>query len=159
MRDNITRYYNLQVVTGDPRAAKHKDPTHAWFDLVIAPILDAHYDSSQYDEHHRNAEKTSELLSGHAVVSYHSERGDELDTVMDASIQTAITEFARPYARMYVMQIARFLACLLSELGYAAYSSPLTVNTVPHLSDFFATFNNSDSSLKEREKWSIYPSR
>jgi hypothetical protein len=57
---------------------------------------------------------------------------------------------------MYVTQIARSLARLLSDLGYnAAYGS--LSDTVPVLSEFFATFNNNDSRLMERETWSIYP--
>jgi hypothetical protein len=36
---NITRYYNLNLVTGDPRTSKIHDPVRAWFDLVIVPVL------------------------------------------------------------------------------------------------------------------------
>lgn len=151
---NVTRYYNLDLVTGDPRAAKHDDPIRAWFDLVITPILTAHYSQRHHDEHQHNARQVSELLSGHASVLYHSECGDTLDSVFEASMQTDIIEFARPYARMYVMQIARFLALLLSELGYAAYGSH--IDTVPHLSDFFGIFNNSDNYFRSKETWSIY---
>jgi hypothetical protein len=82
------------------------------------------------------------------------ESGDVLNTVYEASMQTAATEFAKPYARMYVLQIARFLGRLLSELGYAAYISQL--DTVPYLSEFFAIFNNSDSYFKKRNTWSTY---
>ncbi len=152
--DNITRYYNLNLVTGAPRTAEQDDPIRAWFDLVITPILTAHYNRRYHDKHQRNAQLISELLDDHAMVLYHSERGDALDTVFEASMQTGIIEFARPYARMYVMQIARFLARLFSELTYATYSSRL--DTVPHLSEFFAIFNNSDSYFKRRKTWSIY---
>ena len=151
---NVTRYYNLDLVTGDPRTAGRDDPIGAWYGLVITPILAAHYDQRHRDRHQRNAQQISELLSGHTSVLYHSERGDEIDTVFEASIQAGINEFARPYARMYVLQIARFLARLHSELGYTAYGAQ--VETVPHLSEFFGIFENSDSYFRNKEAWSIY---
>lgn len=151
---NITRYYNLDLVTGDPRTAQQDDPIRAWFDLVITPILLEHYTDRQYNKHQRNAQSMAEFLDGHTFVYYHSEQGEVLDTVYEASIQTGMTEFARPYARMYVMQIARFLARLLGELSFASYGRG--IETIPHMSDFFAIFNNEDSYFKQRKTWSIY---
>ena len=40
--NNITRYYNLDLLTGRPHTAEHDDPVRAWFDLVITPILEKH---------------------------------------------------------------------------------------------------------------------
>jgi hypothetical protein len=153
---NVTRYYNLDLVTGDPRTERHDDPICAWYELVVTPILTAHYDPRQRDEHERNARQIAKLSGGFVSVFYYSECGDVLDEVFDAFMHDVSTEFARPYARMYVMQIARFLARLLSDLGdNAAYGS--LSDTVPVLSEFFATFNNGDGRLWEREAWSIYP--
>ncbi|HPL63063.1 MAG TPA: hypothetical protein PK587_04775 [Syntrophales bacterium] len=36
--DNITRYYNLDLITGDPKTIEQVDPIAAWFDQVILPI-------------------------------------------------------------------------------------------------------------------------
>jgi hypothetical protein len=151
---NITRYYNLDFVTGDPRTVERDDPIFAWFDLVIDPILNVHYKPHHRDKHRRNAQLVSELLSGHAMVYYHSERGEVIDTALEASMRTGAVEFAGPYARMYVMQIARFLARLFLELTHAAYVSRL--DTIPHLSEFFAIFNNSDIYFKQQKTWSTY---
>lgn len=117
-------------------------------------MLDAHYRPHQKERHQRNAQLIDQLIGEYTLVRHHSEAGDLLDSVYEASMQTAITDFAKPYTRMYVMQIARFLAQLLSELGYAAHHCGL--ETVPHLSEFFAIFNNSDKYFKQRKTWSIY---
>jgi hypothetical protein len=84
---NTTRHYNLDLVTGHPRASQQDDPIRAWFDLVITPILAEHYNPRQHDEHRRNAQRVSYLYSRYASVLYHSERGDVLDNAFDASVQ------------------------------------------------------------------------
>ncbi len=151
---NITRYYNLDLVTRDPRATKRDDPIHDWFEMVILPVIDTHYHPRQKEEHQYNAQLIAKLYGDHARVLYHTEAGELLDSVYEASMQTAITNSARPYVRMYVMQIARFLGNLLSDLGYAAHHCQL--ETIPELSKFFAIFRNSDSSFRQRKSWSIY---
>ena len=88
------------------------------------------------------------------MVRHTSETGEALDSVFDASLQTGRTEFAKPYIRMYVLQLIRFVGCLLGELGYAAHSTHL--DTIPHLSEFFAIFNNDDKYFLTRKNWSIY---
>ena len=152
--NNLTRYYNLAVVTGDPRAEQVVDPVRAWFERVTVPVLRIHYHRRQRERHARNARLTAELLGDHAMVLHHLETGEEIESVYDASLQTGLTQFAIPYTRMYVMQIARFLGNLLSELGHAGYQlkSPI----IPDLSEFFAIFNNSDRYFRQRKAWSIY---
>jgi hypothetical protein len=152
--NNITRYYNLDLVTGDPRAANRSDPIHAWFDAVIAPVLEIHYKSHHRERHHRNAKLASALLEDVSFVSFHSERGEALNTIYAASMQTGASEFSKPFVRMYVMQISRFLAGLLSSLGYAAHEAGL--ESIPHLPDFFAILNNDDKYFLRRKTWSIY---
>ena len=152
--NNITQYYNLDLITGDPRTARTDEPIRTWYDLVVTPTLNEHYDSRHQKQHQQNAEIVDALLGTHSFVLHHSERGDELNTLHEASLQTGTTEFVRPYVRMYVLQLARFLGLLLSELGYASYSTRLEI--IPHFGDIFAIFNNPDSYFKSRKIWSIY---
>lgn len=151
---NITRYYNLDLVTGDPRAAVHDDPVKAWHELVIKPVLNLHYSPRQKLKHQQNAELIARLLGDHAMARHHSETGEVLDNLYDASLQTGVIDSAKPYVRMYVMQLARFLARLLSELTYAAYEKRM--ESIPHFSDFFAIFNNDDEYFRRRKTWSTY---
>jgi len=151
---NLTRYYNLDFVTENPKTKGEEDPVKSWFELVINPILKKHQTQKLRDKVQQNAQLIDELFGSHTSVIHHAESGDELNTLYEASHQTGITDFAKPYSRMYVMQIARFLGNVLSELGYAAYSTGL--DTIPYLSDFFRIFNNDDKYFKKRKTWSIY---
>jgi len=94
------------------------------------------------------------MLGSNAKVLYHSETGELLDSVYKASTQTAITDYAKPYVRMYVMQIARFFSSLFSELMNAAHRCQLEV--IPEVSEFFAIFRNRDEYFRQRKSWSIY---
>jgi len=151
---NITRYYNLDLITGDAKLKDVQEPIKAWFEKVTLPILAIHYKSQYRAKVEANARVVDELLGEYAKVLYHSEQGTTLDTVYDASLHTGITDFAQPYTRMYVLQIARFLASLMTEFTYAAYDAKMP--DIPHLSDFFRIFNNPDEYFKKRKTWSIY---
>jgi hypothetical protein len=151
---NITRYYNLDFVTRNTRIAKKDDPVRAWFRLVIIPIIDAYYSQRHKERHQQNAQIIAQLLGTHTTVLHHTETCDVLDSACEASMYTGVMEFAKPYTRMYVMQIVRFIARLLSELGSAANRSHL--DKVPHFSEYFAIFGNSDEYFKQRKTWSIY---
>lgn len=153
--NNVTRYYNLDLVAGSPSIANTQEPVAQWFDRVVTPILAAHYKEGIRQKHERNAQLIQELMGPHSMVSYTAESGTPLNSLFDASMQTAITSFATPYVRMYVMQIIRFVAVLISELGHLALRNGL--QTVPYLSEFFAVFNNSDAYFKSRKCWSIHP--
>jgi hypothetical protein len=152
--NNVTRYYNLDFITGGRRVAQRDDPTKAWFRLVVTPVLEKHYGPRQQERYRRNAQIISELMQPFTMVRHVAETGEPLDTVFDASLQTGVTEFAKPYVRMYVLQLVRFIGRLLGELGYAAYGTQL--DTIPHLSEFFAIFNNDDEYFLKRKTWSIY---
>ena len=151
---NITRYYNLDLVTMAPRVAEVSDPIRAWYDKVVTPVLEKHCDAQRQKKYQRNAEIIDALLGPSSVVQFHSERGDEMNTIYKASLQTGMTEFAKPYVRMYVLQLVRFLAQLLSELSYMSHKAML--DAIPHLGEFFAIFDNSDNYFKKRKTWSIY---
>ncbi|AOQ23295.1 hypothetical protein MTAT_18270 [Moorella thermoacetica] len=152
--NNITRYYNLDLVTGNQRVAQRADPIRTWFEKVTLPILNKHYKPHHKRRDEQKARLIDQLIGEHTLVLHHAETGNVLDSVYEASMQTAITEFAKPYARMYVMQIIRFVARLLCELGYVAHSQQL--QDIPYLVEFFAIFNNSDKYFKNRKNWSIY---
>ena len=151
---NITRYYNINVVTGDADAQPQRDPIRTWFERVTLPILAVHYRPHHRRRDERNATILDRLISGHSMVLYHKESGEVLDTVYEASMQTAITKFARPHERLHVLQIIRFMGRLLSELGYVAQSHRL--ENIPYFGDFFRIYNNDDKYLKGRKTWSIY---
>ena len=151
---NVTRYYNLNYVTENPRTKGEEDPVKSWFELVTIPILKKYQTQRQRNKINSNAQLINELIGDHTIVMHHAESGAELNTLYEASLQTGIIDFAKPYTRMYVLQIARFIGNVLSELGYAAYGARLDI--IPHLSEFYAIFNNEDKYFLKRKTWSIY---
>ena len=152
--DSGVRYYNLDFVTGSSTLKDIRDPVWSWFEKVTKPVLNVHYKSHHKATVEENAKVVAELLEGSAKVFHHSEQGNPLDTIYDASVQTGLADFAKPYTRMYVMQITHFLAILMTELTYSANKAQKS--DIPHLPDFFAIFNNSDNYFKKRKTWSIY---
>lgn len=151
---NITRYYNLEFISGEPRVANKEDPIAAWFRHVIQPILAAHYKPHHKQGHKNKAQLLEQYIGNNTLVRQTSEDGAPLHSVFDASMQTSMTDFAKPYTRMYVMQIIRFEANLVSKLGALAQERGL--ENIPDLSDFFRIYNNSDEYFKQRKTWSIY---
>lgn len=149
-----SRYYNLDYLTRRNAAAQSDDPLRVWFENVIVPILNHHYTKHQKDKHINNARIIDGMLNDFALVRFHAEDGSALDTAFNASLQTAQTEFAKPFSRMYVMQIMRFLSFLLSDLSHDAMKKGF--EDIPYLSDFFRIFFNDDKYFKNRKTWSIY---
>jgi hypothetical protein len=152
---NVTRYYNVDVITDDPKAAGKVEPIRAWFESVTEPVLDAHYTNRQREKAKRNADLIDTMIGAHSWVLFTNEKGDLITDVREASLQTSKTQFAAAYTRMYVMQIARFIGLLLTDLGHIAAKDRL--DSVPSMSEMFAIFNNNDEYFRSRETWSIYP--
>lgn len=151
---NITRYYNLDLVTDAPGVAQKVDPVASWHARVVDPVIAKHVTTRQMKKVERNAALTDVLTGDFTMVMHHAETGQPLETVYDASRQTGLNTMAEPYVRLYVLHIVRFLASVLSKLGYQAQVAGL--EDIPYLSEFFAIYNNDDAMLKSRKTWSIY---
>lgn len=152
-----TRYYNLDLLTGGDKTARHADPLKTWYERVIEPILSKHYSTVQRKKHIENAHAVEETMGSWAKVIHHTEAGENLDSIFEASKHTAQTEFAKLYARVYVMQIIRFLAILLFDLSHVSMEKRL--EEIPYMGDFFRIFNNDDAYFRRRKSWSIYAAR
>lgn len=150
--DNVTRYFNLDFVTGGS-ATDVQDPIEAWNDRVIAPVLEKHLSERKARRIRANAEAAAVMMEPFTLVRHHSESGEELNTVFDASLQTGLLNAATPYCRMYVMQIMRFFSHLMSDLTYASHVAQL--EEIPSLSEFYRVFNNDDAYFRRRKTWRI----
>jgi hypothetical protein len=151
---NITRYYNLDLVTNAPGVDQREDPVGRWYREVMQTVIAEHVPSSKLAEINHNARVIQQLMGSFTHVIHHAEDGKDLSSVQAASAQTGLNEAAQPHVRLYVLQVVRFLASVMNELGYQAQAARL--DDVPALGEFFAIFNNSDSMLKSRKTWSIY---
>jgi len=151
---NVTRYFNLDLITGNPRASEREDPVAAWSRNVTTPVLARHYKRRHRERHMLRARHFDMSMGPYVIVRSHAETGESIETLHDAMLQSAAVAFARPWERMYVLQIARFIGTVMSSLGYAAQGKRL--EDVPYLSEFFAIFNNQDTYLRKRKVWSIH---
>lgn len=151
---NITRYYNLDLVAGNSKSPKRDDPMNEWYVRVTLATIEKHYPMKRRQEHEKNAEIMEQLFSDHALVRQHAETGDPISSLYEASTHGAAVEYSIKYVRVYVMQIIRFVSCVLMELGYLSQISQF--EDVPYFADFFALFNNEDKYFKQRKTWSIY---
>ena len=151
---NVTRYYNLDVLARGAGASSEDDPVRAWHERVTEPVLAKHWSPAAQKRVERNAELVDALLSGQALGRHHSESGQDLSAPMAASYETGRAEAAAPHARVYVLQIARFISHLMSGLTFAAHANQL--HQIPYMSEYFAIFNNKDVYFRSRKSWSIY---
>ncbi len=152
--DNVTRYYNLDVITGETQVTGRTDPIASWNERVTGPILQAHYTERIQRRHEADA-RILELVAGPLIRGHHeSETGHAIDSALAGALSTAKAEFARRWERMYVLQIARFVGNTLVGLSDAAHALRLQV---PFLNDFFYIFSNDDAYFRERKTWSTIP--
>jgi hypothetical protein len=149
---NLTRYYNLEFAAGEPSAAA-EDPISAWFNRVTLPVLAAHDTPRSRERRQKQAELMGGLEAA-VLVRHHAEDGTPLTSLEAGSLHVGATEFARPWERMYLLQIARFLGFLMDSLGTEAQGS--ADGDVPYFVEFYAQFLNDDSFLRSRKTWSLY---
>ena len=153
---NITRYYNLQVITESLSSAQVEDPMTQWQKKVVEPILTSCCKPKQIQEVHQRARAIDDILNPFTLIRHTAVDGTSLTTPYQASRQTGLTKLSTPYVRLHVLQIARPIAELLAELGYQAQSQK--IDDVPNLADFFNIFMSDDKYFRTRGKtWSTYP--
>jgi hypothetical protein len=151
---NVTRYYNLDLVTGAKRIQGREDPIAEWWRRVTKPVLRQHYPQRSEDLHFANALAIENMAGQYMLVRFFAEDGALIDSPGAAAMRTAETEFARRWERMYVLQFARFVGGVLGKLGYQGAGS----EEIPYFSEFFGIFRNSDEYFRGRKTWSIHRS-
>jgi len=151
--NNVTRYYNLEILSSATPMA-NTDPILAWFELVVQPCYLKFVSDRRKLSIERNASLIHQAMNEFTLTRHTSETGAELRDVYSASRQTGIWEASSKYVRWHVLQLCRFIGEVLSEQAYLLLVQGQS--DIPHMSEFFATFYNSDTYLKSRKNWSIY---
>ncbi len=150
---STTRYYNLDLLI-QGRNASLEDPLASWFTRVGQPILEAHYNASRRERDERDAEASQRLRGGYLMVRGTTEAGDPITSISESYMHEARAKIIRKWTSFYVLEIARFLAFLLVDLGDAAQVINSPAEDIPYMRDFFGIFMNPDSFLKSRKTWS-----
>jgi hypothetical protein len=152
---NVGRYYNLNLVTGCAGAVRGGDPIAAWRQRVTVPVLAKHYPTKRRLQDVRKAHDLGSLVEGLSSVALHSEGGDPVSSFEHAQLLGAEARVARPWERMYVLQVARFITAVLVRLSDGAREFGL--EQIPDMSEFFAIYLNDDDFFRSRRTLSIYP--
>ena len=132
------------------------DPLERWRLSVTQLVLQKHLTDRARERIIANAEIIERLLGDHAYVRYSTETREPITTLLQGAAQTGFLEYAKPYTRLYVLQICRFVATIISEL-YPSAQEQLGED-IPYMNEFFRIFLVEDRYFKSRKTWSIYPS-
>jgi hypothetical protein len=151
---NVTRYYNIDVLVGKSTIGPSDDPVATWHRKVTEPILAARYTGRRRDRDVANAQIIEALLGPFSRVHHESETGEQIDSLYAGANASSMAKVAKPWERMHVLQIARFVGNIVSDLGSVTQTEG--VSEIPYFSEFFAIFRNDDSYFRSRKTWSIY---
>ena len=151
---NLTRYYNLEFLTQDGNKIKSHDPTEWWHLHVTQPILEKHITERAKNTISLNAEIMESWIGSCMFRGYVSETGDPIATIREIMIHDGALQRAMPWARLYVLQICRFVATIVSDLS-CILSMQLN-RDIPQMEEIFRIFLVEDRYLKSRKTWSIY---
>jgi hypothetical protein len=144
---NVTRYYNIDVMTNGVGGT---DPIARWYREVVLVEFDQSVPFDRKKKVVAGASLAAKLIGGISSVRHTDETGDSIDTVADASMRTGIIEEAGPYVRVRVLQLVRFVGNVVSEIGAEAFRKGFDI---PYMSEFFGRFNQDDKEFRKRKTW------
>jgi len=150
-----SRYYNLDNLTG-VQDNTSLNPIADWYEHVAIPILKSH--SNEKVRSSKLTKPTSDQSSGDSSVRNRSITAD--GTVRCGGVKYEIglegSNDIQRWGRMYTMQIARWLKCLIDRLAYeGAYERKN--DSLLGLDVFFRIFGGSDAHFKRKKTWTIRP--
>lgn len=149
---NLTRYYYLEVLATGREGRLCDDPIASWYHEVTSPVLDLHYSKRLAERDGLRAAVIDQAMGASTFIRGVTETGETIDTIAEDMLRSLQAEAARPWERMYVMQIARFLGEMNSEFADLAHGQRLPVH---FLREFFYIFAQDDSYFRSRKTWSL----
>jgi hypothetical protein len=150
---NVTRYYNLEALSAANARVRSDDPIARWHKEVTQPVLRAHYSEAKRRRDLARADATQALYGPSTVVRHLTETGDLIRTVFDLEVSSAEAKAARPWERMYVLQLCRFLGRVLEGLGGRARAAGFPM---PDFLEFFFVFFQPDRDFRRRKRWTYH---
>jgi len=140
------------VLAAGDRDVQAKDPIAAWHERITVEVLNRHYTDAQRQREEVEVALGEATMGARVMVRHVDETGALLSSVTDAMRATRRAAAARPWERMYVLQLGRFLGAVLGQLGLLARRHGMAV---PELREFFAVFNQDDATLRRLRVWTI----
>lgn len=142
------RYHHLDRLAG---ASESEDAGRLWWTSVILPLADLHYSKEKRAFHEWVAEDLGGKIDQMSAVMHTHVDGGEITSMRRALEDGQMLEVVLPWSRVYVLQHARWLAQVLSELATASYLARDV--EIPTLSEFFGLFMVEDRYMRTRKTW------
>jgi hypothetical protein len=149
----LSRYYNLDLIAGG-KARRLPEPIAAWWSRVGRPILARHYSDRQRAKDAAQSAAMAELFGPVTSVLRHTEDQTPITDIATLMTHGGATRIVQKYGRLYVFQLVRWLAFLMTDLSHAAHGKG--IEAFYGLNEPFALFLNDDSYFLGRKSWSIY---
>jgi hypothetical protein len=149
-----TRYYNLSSLTDV--ATGSREPINAWWNDIGQLILEKHYTTKRRAKDEMHAAIMGKMIDESALILHHDEAGQPITSYSAMVLRAGATSIVQKYGRLYVMQLARWLASTICELSrHAAYE--LRYEAFIGLDEPFHIFCCEDDYILNKKTWSIYP--
>lgn len=142
------RYHHLDRLAG---ASESEDAGKLWWDTVIVPLAELHYPTKKRAFHEWVAEDLGSKMDEFSMTMGSHVAGGEITSQRQALLDGQMLPVVLPWSRVYVLQIARWLALVMRELTYASYRA--RDPEVPALNEFFGIFNVDDRYMRSRKTW------
>lgn len=147
---NVSRYYNLEVLTESAQGAE--DPIVEWHNEVTRLVVATHYTEQRRQADYARAAEIVIPADMYVSVAATTETREPIRALPRLASIVAEERAARPWERMYVLQLARFLTAVIGELGTLAQAEGLPV---PYLDEYFYDFQLDDAVFRRRKTWLV----
>ena len=150
---NSNRYFNFDFATNEATPTS-VDPIRDYYDKVTLEVAKIHYKQFQRDKDNLKSVVIESILGNYSTLLHHSESGKPLSSLGDASKNASLVDKTKPWARMYILQIARYIASIISGIETQTYQKH--IETIPLASEIFSVFRQSDDCFRRKKNWTIY---
>ena len=159
---NITRYYNFDFLGGEADD-KSYDPIEIWHREVSSVVLKTHLTEKVKNRILVKAQVIGSAVDSFTFVLDSREDRSPIEDVSTALEHFGLGNFEKPYTRMYILQIVRFVAKVIVEISDIAQNRLATDDPqgqprahVPYMIEIFGLFYSDDRYFRSRKTWSIY---
>ena len=159
---NITRYYSFDFL-GRELDDQSYDPIESWHRDVSTVVLREHLSERAKNRIQSNAHFIGALLDPIAIIRQSREDRSPIEDARTASEHAGFGDFEKPYTRMYILRLCRFVARVVVEMSDIAQQTLAKDDPedqprghVPYMIEMFGLFFCDDRYFRRRKTWSIY---
>lgn len=162
---NVTRYYNLDTISRTVRRDAY-DPVAAWYKDVTTLVLRNDVTERQLAKIETIVHDMGTRMEEITIVNLLSEDLEPVTDVFTLLERIGLYNLSKPYERMYVLQICRFIATVIVEVTYMAQKQLNLESSncgekstnLPFMREIFGLFLCDDRYFRSRKTWTVYRS-